>query len=149
MAVPDLTLGTAFSQRGGAFNNQWTTSISLPLELWNWNQGNIKSADAKLKSASTTKKYMVNQVMQDLILSTKKWKEASDNVNLINDETIQTFRKVDESMFKNFRHGNVSLIEFTDFLESFTQSLMQYHQIEKSLVNACEDINYNTSSTIF
>ncbi len=149
LAVPDLTLGTAFSQRGGAFNNQWTTSISLPLELWNWNQGNIKSADAKLKSASTTKKYMVNQVMQDLILSTKKWKEASDNVNLINDETIQTFRKVDESMFKNFRHGNVSLIEFTDFLESFTQSLMQYHQIEKSLVNACEDINYNTSSTIF
>jgi outer membrane protein, heavy metal efflux system len=78
LAIPDLTFGTAFSQRGGAFNNQWTTSVSLPLELWNWNQGNIKSADAKVKSASSSKKYMINQVMQDLVLSTKSWKEASE-----------------------------------------------------------------------
>ena len=149
LVVPDLTLGANYSQRAGAFPNALTVSLAIPLELWNRNQGNIKTADAQMKAADVSKNYLKSKMMHDVVLAQKNWKESFENSKLINTETMQNFKSVSESMFMNFKHGNVSLIEFTDFLESYTQSILQYNQLGKQLVNACENINYYTSSTIF
>ena len=43
-SIPDITLGAAFDQRSGAFNNQVDALIGIPLPLWNKNKGNIKYA---------------------------------------------------------------------------------------------------------
>ncbi|MEI8087347.1 MAG: TolC family protein [Paludibacter sp.] len=149
LVVPDITVGANYSQRAGAFPNALTVSLGIPLELWNRNQGNIKAADAQMKASKVSKDYLKNKVMQDVVLAKKNWKESIENSKLINTETMQNFKSVSESMFMNFKHGNVSLIEFTDFLESYTQSILQYNQLGKQLVNSCENINYYTSSTIF
>ncbi|MEI7676841.1 MAG: TolC family protein [Bacteroidales bacterium] len=149
LVVPDVSLGANYSQRAGAFPNALTMSLSVPLALWNRNQGNIKSADAQMKSNIASKDYLKAKVMQDVVVAQKKWKDALENSKLLDQETIQNFKKVSDSMFKNFEHGNVSLIEFTDFLESYTQSILQYNQLGKNLVNTSEDINFYTSSTIF
>src|SRR5690606_12603137 len=49
VVVPDVNLFVSYDQRGGAFNNQMNAGISVPLPIWNRNQGNIKSAEWKVK----------------------------------------------------------------------------------------------------
>ncbi len=138
-----------WDQQAGAFKKDLTLSVSMPLPLWNRNQGNIKMAVAQLKMANANKSLQVEKVQNEVILSYKKWKEAYDNHLLLTPATIQNFKTVEEGVLQNFRHGNLSLIEFTDFMESYNQTLMQYHQFSKTLICACEELNYITNSTQF
>lgn len=149
LAVPDLTLGANYAQRGGAFYNQMTVSVGVPLVLWNRNQGAIRAAAAQTKVATASKDYLKVKVMQDIVLSHKKWTDALQNSMLVNEETMQSFKNVADAMFKNFEHGNVSLVEFTDFLESYNMSLLQYHLFGKAYVTACEELNFYSYSPIF
>lgn len=149
LVVPDVTLGTNYSQRSGGFPNAWAVSVGVPISLWNRNQGNIKAAKAQLNSADADKNYANLKLTQEILVAHKKWQEATQNYSLITDKSILDFKNVEDAMTKNFEHGNVSLIEFTDFVESYNQSLMQYHQFEKELVNSCEELNYYTYSTLF
>ena len=147
--VPDLNVGVGWDQRGSSFLNAATLSVGLPLPFWNRNQGNIKMASAQLKVANTNKLYQGEKVKSEVALSYKKWKDAYENFELLTPLAIQNFKQVEEGVLINFKHGNMSLIEFTDFMESYNQTLMQYYKFSRTLVDSCEQLNFTTNSTIF
>lgn len=147
--VPDLNVGVGWDQQGSAFLNAVTLSVGIPLPVLNQNQGNIKMAEAQLKAASTSKMYQAEKIKNEVSLAVKQWKDASENYELFKPEAVRSFKEVEDGVMTNFRHGNMSLIEFTDFTESYDQTLMQYYKFSKTLINTCEQINYTTNSTIF
>ena len=149
LAIPDLTVGLSFDQRGSAFKNEVNLSLGIPLPLWNRNQGNIKVAKAQQSQAVVQQTLSNSTVKNEVHSSFAKWEEAKANVSLLNAESLKNFEDVENGVLKNFKDGNISLIEFTDFMESYTLSMMQFHQFQKNLINACEEINYTTNSKIF
>jgi cobalt-zinc-cadmium efflux system outer membrane protein len=52
-------------------------------------------------------------------------------------------------MLHNFERRNVSLLEFTDFMESFNQTLIYVSEIKKSWIMASIRLNYITNKEIF
>lgn len=147
--VPDLNVGLGWDQQGSSFLNAATLSVGIPLAFWNRNQGNIKIASAQLKVANTNKLYQTEKVKSEVALTCKKWKDAYGNYQLLTPSAVQNFKQVEDGVLINFKHGNMSLIEFTDFMESYNQTLMQYYKFSRTLVDSCEQINYITNSTIF
>jgi len=121
----------------------------LPLPLWNRNQGNIKIAKAQFNEATAQRTLQNNKVTSEVQQSIKKWQEATENYQLLTKSSLQNLEDVQNGIYKNFKNGNLSLIEFTDFMESYHSTLMQYYQFSQNLVNACEQINYTTNSKIF
>lgn len=149
MAVPDLSLGAAYDQRGGAFNNQVGITIGMPIPILNRNQGNIKIAEAFLKQASVTIVQHELQVKSEVSTAYGKYVEASNNLSTIDDSSRQDFETVYEGVYSNFQKRNISMIEFTDFMESYRQGLYQYNRLQKAIANACEELNLVTATTIF
>lgn len=149
LAIPDLTVGAEWDQLGGAFKNQIGINLEIPLPFWNRNQGNIKIAEAQFGEASAQKQLMGNKVVSEVSAAIKKWQEANENFRFLGKSSLQNLEDVQNGIFKNFRNGNLSLIEFTDFMESYHSTLMQYYQFGLNLVNACEQVNYVTNSKIF
>ena len=147
--VPDVNVGVGWDQQGSSFLNAVTLSVGLPLPLWNRNQGNIKMASAQLKVANTNKLYQAEKVKSEVSLTYKKWKDACENFELLTPSSVQNFKQVEDGVLTNFKHGNMSLIEFTDFMESYNQTLMQYYKFSRTLVDSCEQLNFTTNSTIF
>ena len=147
--VPDVNIGVGWDQQGSSFLNAVTLSVGLPLPLWNRNQGNIKMASAQLKVANTNKLYQAEKVKSEVSLTYKKWKDACENFELLTPSSVQNFKQVEDGVLTNFKHGNMSLIEFTDFMESYNQTLMQYYKFSRTLVDSCEQLNFTTNSTIF
>ena len=147
--VPDLSVGVSWDQQASAFNNSTSLSLGIPLPLWNRNQGNIKQAAAQVKIADTNKAQQQQKIENEVILAYKKWKDALDNHKLLTQAKVDKFKEVEEGVLRNFRHGNLSLIEFTDFMENYNQTLQQYHRFARDLVTSCEEINYITNSTQF
>ena len=147
--VPDITIGSSWEQLGGAFKNEAGLNLGIPLPLWNRNRGNIQMAKAQLNEASVQRDIVKTKIVSEVSQSLMKYKEAVDNYKFLSKSSLQDLENVQNGIFVNFRNGNLSLIEFTDFMESYHATLMQYYQFGQNLVNRCEEINYITNSKIF
>jgi cobalt-zinc-cadmium efflux system outer membrane protein len=149
MRVPDLTLGGSWDQHGGAFNNQVNLTLGLPLPLWNKNQGNIKYAESMNAQAQTNLQSEALQLKSEIVVAFKKWIEAKNNYNQIVITNFESYQNVYDSILQNFKKGNISILEFTDFLESYNQMRSHYNELTKNLVLSAESLNTVANTEIF
>ena len=149
LAIPDITFGASYDQMGGAFRNQTDLTIGIPLPLWNKNKGNIKTAKAFISQAEIEKKSHEVEVSSEVKSAYLKYLEQKSNYELVNSSIPSNLETVYEGIYSNFVKRNISMLEFTDFLESYNQSITSLNQISKSYINACEEINHSTASKLF
>ena len=118
------------------------------MPLWNKNKGAIKAAKAGLqqnKMLSDQKnielKAKVASALELFLFQQEQYRQSEnsfDNLEIVN-----------KGMLSNFLKKNISLIEFTDFMESYNQSTLYLNQIKKELIISGEYINYLTNESIF
>ncbi|MDP1971989.1 MAG: TolC family protein [Sediminibacterium sp.] len=147
LAKPDLTIGASYDQNGGAFNNQANLTFGINLPFKNKNRGNIKIAES-LASQS-----LVNI---DLIKTSLSAQLTVAHNNLIYQQiqltksiqSTRNFENVYVGIIENFQKRNISLIEFTDFIESYNQSILYIDEIKKQIILSKETINYISNEKI-
>ncbi len=148
-AIPDLTLNTSYDQAGNAFRNQYLIGVSLPLPLWDRNRGNIKAANYQSQATDSLFKEKEEEVEIEVISSIENMNrsvaEYKKSMSLYSDD----FGVVFQGESDNYRKGNISLLEFLDFLESYDQSIADFERIKRDLIFAAEQINYVTASKIY
>ncbi|MEC4050268.1 TolC family protein [Flavobacterium sp. SUN046] len=149
LSIPDLTLGASYDQRGGAFNNQTDLTIGLPLPLWNKNKGNIKIAKLLINQADAQKKQQIVEINNDVKSAYLKYVEQKNSFDIVKSPIPEDLQTVYQGVYNNFAKRNISMLEFTDFLESYNQSIISLNKIYKSYIIACEEINYSTASKLF
>lgn len=149
LAVPDITLGGSYDQRGGAFNNQVNLTLGMPLPLWNRNRGNIKSAQAGLAQSKLNIDYKAGELRTDVHIEFTALQQLQKEYSGFTTSGNSNYIKVYEGMLQNFRKRNISLLDFTDFMESYNQSLLSVSEIQVRIIRAQESLNYLTGTTIF
>lgn len=149
LAVPDVNLFAAYDQRGGAFLNQVNAGISIPLPLWNRNQGNIKSSQYRVREMEYNLLAMEQEKLSELqnnyALYTQTVSEYNKTSRLYNADFELTVR----GMSENFKKRNVSLIEFVDFFESYNLVLAELARMKTQLVTSAESLNLSIGKDIF
>jgi cobalt-zinc-cadmium efflux system outer membrane protein len=146
---PDLTLGTAYDQRGGAFNNQTNITLGMPLPIWNKNKGNIKIAEIQVKQARILENYAVLQLKTEINATYKKWVEAQKNYQFLVSSNTAIFELVYQGVINNFKKRNITILEFTDFMESYNQSIQNFNEIDKVLILSSEELNKTINKQLF
>ncbi|MBL0739405.1 TolC family protein [Flavobacterium sp. GN10] len=149
LAVPDLTLGANYDQRSGAFNKEANVSIGIPLPLWNKNKGNIKYAQTILEQSKVEKQNFELQLQTEITSAWTKWDESRQNYSVIKPTVNSDFEAVYNGMLTNFQKRNVSLLEFTDFMESYNQAIIQLNELKKKVVLAGEELNSTINKDLF
>ena len=66
--------------------------------------------------------------------------------NKLYDEDFEITLK---GMTENFQKGNVSLIEFVDFFESYNNALSEISRIKMQLATSAEQIKLSTGKELF
>ena len=148
LAIPDVNLGVSHDQAAGAFPNQTNVTIGLPLVMWNRNQGNIRIAKSYIEQSKVNYTIAENTVVNDVQTAYGKYKNSIENYQKIDPNIASKYEKIYESMYQNFKKSNISIIEFTDFMESYNQSIIQLNEMKKSIIKASEEINFSTASSI-
>lgn len=149
LAVPDLTAGLAYDQRGGAFQNQIDFTLGIPLPLWNKNRGNIQLASAQAKQANVHREYQRMELESRVEMLWRLWLNKKNQLETINQSVTDNMDIVYTGMLHNFERRNASLLEFTDFMESFNQTIIYVSEVKKSLIMASLRLNYITNKEIF
>ena len=149
MGIPDVHLYGVYDQRGGAFVNQSNFGFSIPLSLWNRNQGNIKTAEYQLKqsnyNADAQRILLLSEIQSNYLMYTQTVIEYKKTKLLYTNEFETTLK----GMSDNFQKGNVSLIEFVDFFEGYNDALAEVARIKIQLATSAELINLSVGKRIF
>lgn len=147
--VPDLNVGAEYDQASGTFNNEINLKVGIPIPLWKSNKGNVEKANYAIKQSQK------NAEFQKLNLETKVqsafqiWKTQYDQLAEIKSTDLSNLDLVYDGMLKNFRNGNISLIEFTDFMESYRQTALQIYDMKNDLMESAIQLNQLVQTKIF
>ncbi len=149
LSIPDITFGLSTDQRSGAFNNQVDALIGIPLPLWNKNKGNIKVSKFVLEQSKAEKQNATLQLQTEIAATYSKWLEAAKNYNELKPQTIADFETVYNGVLENFHKRNISLLEFTDFMESYNLAAVQMNELKKKVVLSGEELNNSINKDLF
>lgn len=149
LAVPDLTAGLSYDQRGGAFKDQVNINIGIPLPLWNRNKGNIAIAQARSKQSKISADFKKQLIIADIQTAWDSWQQQHSQLIYFNQSVRGNLEQVFNGMLNNFQRRNISMIEFTDFMESYNQATIQINETKKRWILASLQLNYASNSEVF
>ena len=148
-AVPDVQFSLTYDLQGSYPNNYTGLGMHIPLPLFNRNQGEIKKA----KIAIDAGKNQLNQqesALQNEVFNSYKSALRTESLYKGFDKNFSSdFDKLIGEVIKNFKSRNLSLLEFMDFYDSYKESTLQMNDLKYQRMNAKEEINYVTGTTIF
>lgn len=149
MAVPDLNFFANYDKNSGVFHNETNIGISIPLPMWNRNQGNIQVAKLKKDQVNFTAKQAELQLITEVKGVLWMYNRAVRDFEVSNQMFTADFELTAKGMSKEFQSGNIPLIEFIDFFESFNDALGDYSRIKVQLATAAEKLNLTVGKEIF
>ncbi|OCB76784.1 transporter [Flavobacterium piscis] len=149
LSIPDITVGANYDQRSGAFNKEANLTLGIPLPLWNKNKGNIKYAQTILEQSKIEKQNFDLQLQTEITSAWNKWDESRKNYVVIKPTVNSDFEAVYNGILTNFQKRNISLLEFTDFMESYNQASIQINELKKKVVLSGEELNSTINKDLF
>jgi cobalt-zinc-cadmium efflux system outer membrane protein len=149
LGVPNVNVGAAYDQRGGAFNNQVGLTLAMPLPLIHRNQGNIRSARYQqqvvglqnLELRSEIRAEVTNSLMS-LSRNIQEYQKARSFYNA-------DFDTVFNGVSENFQRRNITLLEFVDFFESYNETLLQLNHMERMVAESAELLNHSVGYSLY
>ncbi|WP_082377031.1 TolC family protein [Chryseobacterium indologenes] len=149
MNVPDLNVGAGWDQNGGTFKNEVNLMVAIPLPLWRANQGNVEKANYAIQQNQKNADYQKLNLETKVQAAYKTWKTQYDQLAEIKTTDLNNMDLVYDGMMKNFRKGNVNLIEFTDFMDSYRETALQIYDMKNEIIQSAEQLNQLIQTKIF
>jgi cobalt-zinc-cadmium efflux system outer membrane protein len=147
--VPDLNLGAAWDQNGGTFKNEINLTVGIPLPLWKSNKGNVEKANFAIQQNQKSADFQKLNLETKVQAAYKMWKTQYDQLSQIKPDDLNNMELVYNGMLNNFRKGNVSLIEFVDFMDSYRETALQIYDMKNGIMQSVEQLNQLVQTKIF
>jgi cobalt-zinc-cadmium efflux system outer membrane protein len=148
-AVPDVSLSLNFDKLGSYGHNFLSAGISLPIPLFNRNQGNIKQAHLQVDQSKVQLQSQQSTVESDVATNYKIALRLEKLYNSFDPKFKQDFNHLIEEVFKNYEKRNISMLEFLDFYDSFKTNTLQLNSLLLSRITSLEQLNYVTGTPFF
>jgi cobalt-zinc-cadmium efflux system outer membrane protein len=148
LAKADVNVGVEYDRLNSYSPNYWGLAISLPLNIFNRNQGNIKSAQFSIKSQQAVTDQTISSVQQEVIkaYSSLKYFQQVNNTQQL--DFSKNYDSLFQNMLNSYRERQVSLLEFIDFMDAYKDTKLKLLQQHSSLVAAADELNYTVGKDI-
>ncbi|WP_304343269.1 TolC family protein [Chryseobacterium koreense] len=149
MNIPDLTTGLQWNQSSGLYQNEVNFNVSIPIPLWKRNEGNVKKAQMQIEQSQKITDFKKLSLLNAVGSAYQTWHNQYQMYQEMPQKDVQDLETVYIGMTENFRRGNVTLIEFTDFMDSYKQTTLQLLEIQKQILISAEELSRLTQTKIF
>jgi len=149
LATPDLLAGAAFDKRGSFVENASFFNLAMDLPLFNRNQGNIKAAKIGIDQSKTLLQQQQATVENDVQSAYVKALNTDKMLRSFDPAFKDQLQRLLLGVTENFQKKNISLLEFTDFYESYKENILQFNQLQNERMQAIEALQFAIGKTIF
>lgn len=136
--APDFTIGPFYSQdRAGDNEVNLGLSVSFPLPLWDWNQGNIHTAEARRKQADALILHAQRQVEAEVLRRLNAYALAQKQLDQFPADFLTRMQEAAALADRHYRLGSISV---QTFLETQRQYLNISRTYGRAILSAQESI---------
>lgn len=131
-AVPDITVGGGYRRlpdlagESGPNNNALLMGFSVPLPLFNKNQGNIKEAEYRLAKANEEQRATDLRLRTELGQSWQRLSAAAAEVEALKSKVLPGAQETFSTISQYYRDGRLSYLEVLDAQRTLFSGRAQY-----------------------
>jgi len=89
------------------------------------------------------------QLDNEVAAAYKKWEQHWQFYANLSPQDWQDMQTVYRGILKNFRSGNVTLLDFTDFIDSYRETALQRYEMKKQIMITAAELSRLTQNTLF
>lgn len=149
MAVPDVSISLTYDKNGSTVRNYSGVGISVPIPLFNRNQGAIKSAKVAVDDTKLNFTQQEDQIQSDLDNSYESALRLENLFKGFDPSFKADFNNLITQVMVNYQKRNIGLLEFLDFYDSYKTNSLQFNTLQMNRLNALEQLNYVTGTSLF
>lgn len=149
MRVPDLTVSASYDRFGGVWKDFIGVGVSIDLPFLNRNQGNIKAARISKDQSSYLAMQQQNLAQHEVAEAFSNYIQIYTFYKKIDDN--QLFFEMDNMLgayAKNLLNRNISMLEYTDFMDSYKNNKQTILSARKKLNTQFEELQYTVGAEI-
>lgn len=145
---PDVTVAPEFDRNSNYAPNYVGLGISLPLPLWNRNQGNIRSAEFSIKQQQTEVLAAATQLRSNITSAYQRLLLTYQQNSATEKTFYSNYQKLFTNMLQSYQQRQISLLELLDFINSYQEAQTRLLQQQLSLQLAKEELNFEVGTDV-
>lgn len=148
LAKPDVSVGIEYDQRSSYINNYVGLAVSLPINIFNINQGNIAAAKISIQQQQTNADFTTAKIRSDINAAITKFLFYQGVNNRQQLDFSQQYDLLFTNMLKSYTERKLSLLEFIDFMDAYKDTKLKLIEQHNGLVHAAQDLNYAVGNEV-
>jgi len=125
MSTIDLSVGGYYSEQlGQSFTG---LTLSVPLPLFNRNQGEIQKAEIRINQLKTQVAALEQQIKKDVEIAYNEVQTRRTIVEQMQHDVIARSLSVKETVAYSYRRGSTSILDFLDAQRTFNDTMKSYY----------------------
>jgi cobalt-zinc-cadmium efflux system outer membrane protein len=138
--IPNITLSTGYTYQGQNRSNDWNIGLSLPIPVWNRNQGNIFSANAHVGEAIQEVGRVQNELVSRLANAYAGYASARKRVERYRVAILPRAQESYQLSLKAFQGGQFEYLRVLQSQRSVVEANLEYVRAQGDMWKAASEI---------
>ena len=149
-AWPSITLGPQFSRERAGSEKETVAgvAVSIPLPLWNRNQGGVETANARLLQAETSLKLMMRDIERRIREEVATYERVRREMARLSPQVAEQLREAASLADRHYRLGAVPLATYLEVQQSYLEALDAILSSQADALNARAEVDLLTGGSI-
>lgn len=149
-AWPSITVGPQFEREkaGRETESIAGVAVSVPLPLWNRNQGGVQTANARLLQAETSLKVMLREIERRIRENAGAYELLRKELTRLNPKVAEQLREAALLADRHYRLGAVPLATYLEVQQSYLEALEAIFSTQADALNARAELDLLTGASI-
>jgi cobalt-zinc-cadmium efflux system outer membrane protein len=149
LSIPDIDITARYDHAGSYIQDYKAIGFSIPLPIFNRNQGNIKTSKYQLEQSKLQLQTFSNQLKNEVWKSYVRTLESQKLADKVDIKFKNDLAMLIDGILANYEKRNISMLEFLDYYESYKNTFIQSNQLMNNLFDHYEELNFTTGKEIF
>ena len=149
LVTPDLSVSLGFDPAGTFASNGFNVGLSLPLNVFNRNQGNIKAAQIGINQAQRSYEATAAQVQNQILSAYTRVQILENALKTDKNDFFKTFDVLMQNVTNLYQTKQVSLLDFIDMFQSYKDTQLSRLQTKNNANLAKEELNFQVGRQVF
>lgn len=128
MRFPDVSVGIEYDTIGPDYHGLFGAGVTIPLPIFNRNQGEIRKAEADLRIAKTVLTERSHQIALDVEYSYQEFLRNQAQVSIFESGLLQDARSSREIAENAYKKGGSNILDFLEAERTFNATTLNYYQ---------------------
>jgi cobalt-zinc-cadmium efflux system outer membrane protein len=145
---PTLSVGPSFSEeRAGDHERIIGVGVSLPMPLWNRNQGNIDTAEARQVQAETSLYVTQRETERKVLAAAFAYESKLRQMSRWRADSLQHFKEAAEVADRHYRLGAVPIATYVELQDKYLEAVESLLSTKREALEAAQELELLTGLT--